>query len=214
MKPDTRFAIVIGRQFGSGGKELGSELAARLAIPCFDKTLLSEAAQRFGFKKEILANADEKKPSVLRSFLNCNPGISNDQYGLASMSGDSLYRIQSKVISQLADEGSCIFVGRTADYVLRDHPCVVSVFLHASDRHRINRICARGDAGNEKEASELLAKRDRQRQKYYDYYTGRRWGVGSTYDLCLNASDIDIKSIASIVIDYLNCKAAYIVNKI
>jgi len=213
MDAKTKYAIVIGRQFGAGGKALGAELAKRLGIRCYDKTLLSRAAESLGFRKELMANADERKPSIFRSFLNCNPGIANEQIAGSPMHGDSLYKIQSEVITKLAERESCIFVGRTADYVLREHPCMVSVFLHADRAHRIDRICKRGDADYHS-APDILNKRDRERQKYYNYYTGRKWGDSATYDITLNASGIPIDKLASIVIEYLNCKAGCNVNKI
>ena len=207
MYSDGDFVIVIGRQFGSGGKELGAELSERLGIPCYDKTILNEAACEIGFRKEIFSRSDEKKPSLFRSFFNCNPGIATESCASPSLCADTVYAMQSETISRLAQRGPCIFVGRTADYILRDHPRMVSIFLHASRQERIRRICRRKDASCEKDACELLARRDKERQNYYEYYTGRKWGDAATYDLTLNATGIPAPWLAAVVISYLNSKA-------
>ena len=112
--------VVVGRQFGSGGRRIGRRLAARLGLTYYDKEVLSEASQRFGFSQTIFARYDEKRPSAIRSFLSNAFGVP-DSYMQNAMSCESIYAAQSRVISELADEGGCVFVGGSADYILRHH---------------------------------------------------------------------------------------------
>lgn len=197
------YYIVIGRQFGSGGKELGKLLETKLGIPCYDKTLISASAERFGFRSDILALADEKRPSLLRSFFSCNPGGPADASSVA-VDKHTIYKIQSQIINQLADEGSCIFVGRTADHILRDRENLLSIFLHAHPDTRAKRICDRNDASDLKTAKELLAKKDRERQAFYQYYTGRKWGDAGNYHLTADASVLPTEKIADFICGIVN----------
>ena len=197
------YYIVIGRQFGSGGKELGQELSKRLGIPCYDKTLIAKASERFGLTPEIIAKADERRPSALKSFFSCNPGAPDGQYP-ATMDKETLYAIQSNVIRQLAAEGPCIFVGRTADYILRDEPGLFSIFLHAGQSERIKNICRRGDASCMRNAEACIAKKDKERQSYYQYYTGKKWGMAENYHLCIDTSKFSIPQLADIICSCLN----------
>lgn len=206
------FYIVVGRQFGSGGLEFARELASRLGVECYDKTLVTEAAQRFGFSREIIARADERCPSRLRSFLSCNPGIPAAP-GIDSVGKETMYSIQSAVIRQLAAEGSAIFVGRTADYILRDAPLLLSVFLHSTPEKRAERIVRRNDAKNIREARDLLCRKDKERQQYYKYYTGRIWGAADNYHLCLDASAFPVDVMADTVIALLNRMRQNVVKK-
>lgn len=200
------FYIVIGRQFGSGGKEVGKLLSSRLGIPCYDKTLITASAERLGFSKEMLNRADEKRPSLLRSFFSCNPGgpaYSQTQ----AIDKHTLYEIQSEIIRQLAEEGSCIFVGRTADHILRDKKNMLSVFLHADRDIRAANVYGRHDAVNLHDAESMLSKKDKERQAYYQYYTGRKWGDASNYHLCFDASVVAPEQIADLICSIVNCKS-------
>ena len=120
--------IIIGRQFGAGGRELGELLAKKLGIPYYDRSLLKVAAQRLGFDEEIFDNADERKPSILRSMLSINYGAMAADYSISSLNREKIYMAQSDVIRQLAQEGPAVFVGRTADYITRDMPHRLSIF--------------------------------------------------------------------------------------
>lgn len=207
------FHLIIGRQFGSGGKELGKKIAERLGIPCYDKSLLVAAAERLGLRADLLRNKEEKRPSRLRSFLSCNPGINSDNIG-NNFDSSSIYSVQTNVIRQLSIENSCVFVGRTADYILRDHKRMLSIFLHAAPQWRARRIVERGDAANIREAHDLLIKKDKERQSYYNYYTGRKWGEASTYHLTADTSIIPIDILTEFIIDILNRNHNIIVNKL
>ncbi len=193
------FVIVIGREFGSGGRRIGKILSNRLGCAYYDKELLAEAAKSLGFTPEIFNEHDEKKPSMFNTFFQGVYGITQN-YHDTTVGGTALYKEQSKAIRKLAEKGSCIIVGRTADYVLRDHPGLLSVFLHSPIAHRAAKIVERGEAGDLQSAMEKARKHDRDRESYYNYYTGRRWGRASNYHLSLDASRLSDEEIADIII--------------
>lgn len=197
--------IVIGRQFGSGGRKIGKLVADKIGYPYYDKELLSEVALSLGFSKSIFAENDEKKPSPFRSLLQGIYGIA-DNFHDTSLCGERLYHEQSKVIRRLCEEKGCVIVGRTADYVLRDHPGLVSVFLHSPIERRAEEIVNRGDASHMQEACEMAKKQDRDRESYYNYYTGKQWGSASNYHLTIDASSVDADTIADIIIAYAKKK--------
>lgn len=205
---DKRSVIVIGRQFGSGGREIGRRLAALLGHDYFDRELLKEAAERNGFSSELFADRDERRPSALRSLLHLNYGLADNPVPSA-LSAESIYKAQSEVIRCLGMERSCIFVGRTADYVLREHPHLLSVFIHAPLEERCRRIIERGECSSEKEAAELARRMDRKRADYYNYYTGRTWGASETYDLAIDASRWDLDDIVRLIADALEGKCRH-----
>lgn len=193
------FVIVIGREFGAGGRSLGIELSKRLGVPYYDKELLSKASERFGFRPEIFDKADEKRPSLFQALLSFNYHSASGSYATTAMGSSEIYQAQSSVIRQIAEEGSCIIVGRTADYVLRDHPRILSVFLHADMADRVKAILRRGDCSTESEAEEMANKYDRMRREYYNYFTGRPWGQASNYDLSLNTSRLSVEGAANLI---------------
>lgn len=197
--------IVIGRQFGSGGRNIGKLIAQSLGYGYYDKELLAEAAESLGFSQDIFAAHDERKPSPLKTLLQGLYGIA-DNFHDTSICGESLYHAQSDVIRKICEKKSCVIVGRTADYILRTHPGLVSVFLHSPIEKRAYQIVKRGDANDISSAIELAKKNDRERESFYNYYTGGGWGKASNYHLSLDASCIDDKKIAGIIIDFAKAK--------
>lgn len=197
--------IVIGRQFGSGGRRIGKLIAQRLGFGYYDKELLAEAAQSLGFSQDIFAVHDERKPSPLRSLLQGLYGIA-DNFHDTSICGESLYHAQSDVIKKICEKEPCVIVGRTADYILREHPGLISVFLHAPIEIRAHQIVMRGDAPDESSAAELARKNDRERESFYNYYTGGGWGKASNYHITIDASSIDYEKIAEIIIAFAKAK--------
>lgn len=198
------FVIVIGRQFGSGGRKIGKLIADRLGIAYYDRTLLSHAAESMGFDPTLFDTADEKRPSWMRSLLQFNYGLNTPTGDFGSINSENLYKAQSRVIKSLPEKGSCVIVGRTADYVLRHHPRMLSVFLHAPIDYRVNKILKRLDASSKEEATDLAKKMDKNRQDYYTYYTNRRWGQADTYHLSIDTSRLSDDQIANIIISYLS----------
>lgn len=197
------FIIVIGRQYGAGGRKLGKRLAETLNVPYYDKELLSEAADALGFSKELFLKADEKKPSILRSFLSFNYGSPSASFSSYTLSDDNLYRAQSDVIKSICEKGSCVIVGRTADYVMRDHPGLLSIFVHAPEEHRAKAILERGEAKSMEEALEKAHKFDRSRESYYNYFTNRHWGRADNYDLTFNSSRLSTEALLPLILSAL-----------
>lgn len=194
--------VVVGRQFGSGGRRIGRRLAARLGLTYYDKEVLSEAAQRFGFSQTIFARYDEKRPSAIRSFLSNAFGVP-DSYMQNAMSCESIYAAQSRVISELADEGGCVFVGRSADYILRHRPNLISIFLHAPAETRARELLKRGEVSSLADGLERARRLDRRREEYYNYFTGRQWGKADNYHLSVDTSVMDDDSIIDLILQYI-----------
>lgn len=194
------FLIVIGRQYGSGGARIGRMLAESLGVPYYDKTLLSAAAESLGYTPEIFSRKDERKPSFLRSFLSFNYGASSAAIDDAPMSDEKIYEFQSRVIRDICSKGSCVIVGRTADYVMRHHPRMVSLFIHAPLPVRGEAVRRREGCSSAKEGEEIADRRDRDRQSYYNYYTNRdAWGRADNYHLSFDSSRIPEAAILEAV---------------
>lgn len=195
---DKKLIINVGRQFGSGGKLVALALGKKLGIPVYDQELISKAAEQSGFSKELFAKSDEKRNLLaLSSFI-----VDVGRFGSADnyVSDNQLFVIQSNVIRSIADKGSAIFIGRCADYILRDRPCL-DVFISASDEVRIKRVAERMGVTPE-QAESLMQKKDRTRETYYNYFTFGNWGVASNYDLCVDSSVLGIDGTADMIIDF------------
>ena len=190
--------INIGRQFGSGGRRVAAALNARLGIPVYDNELIVEAAQKSGFSKELFKQRDEHKSNfTLTNFL----GTLNNYGGAESYLNDNkLFQIQSEVILELAHQGPAIFVGRASDYVLREMECL-DVFITAPLEIRKKDVAEREGISLE-EAESLIARRDKDREAYYNYLTFGHWGMASNYDLCLDSSILGIDGTAGFIIDF------------
>ena len=180
--------ITIGRQFGSGGKEIGEEISKRLGVPFYDKELLKEAAKASGICEELFDSFDEKPTN---SFLY---SLVMDPYSLGFNSNGELpinhtvFLAAFDTIKKLAnDNGSCVFVGRCADYALKDTPNVLNVFIYSDIENRVKRISEKYNL-TEAKAKDLIKKEDKSRASYYNYYTSKRWGEMKGYDLCINTS--------------------------
>ena len=179
--------ITIGRQFGSGGKEIGIRVAKELGIPFYDKELLQEAAKKSGLCEKIFENFDERPKSLLYS-------IAMDSYMFSlpgAGAGDSLeqqvYLATFNTIRHIAEEGPCVIIGRCADYALADNPNHLSLFIHAPIEVRVERVARRQKVSPE-EARKLIIKTDKRRASYYEYYTSKKWGAVDSYDFCLNSN--------------------------
>ena len=166
------FVITIGRQFGSGGRELGSKLAKELGIAYYDKELLEEAAKQAGISEDIIERSDERFPSFFNAFIPVSIGYNPAASYLSSsstISADNLYKAQSDVIETIAQRHSCVIVGRSADYVLRNHPRLVSIFIHANMDDCIDRIMGRGDCKTREEARAKAEKTNKLRASYDNF---------------------------------------------
>ena len=185
--------ITIGRQYGSGGREIGQKLAADLGIKLYDKEMLDRAAKESGICQELFETHDEKPTN---SFLY---SLVMDTYSLGYSSGTyndmplnhKVFLAQFDAIKKIADEGPCILVGRCADYALESYDNVMSVFIHADLDARVRRITRLYDLTDAK-AKDTILKTDKKRASYYNYYTNKKWGDVDSYDFSLSSSELGI----------------------
>lgn len=178
--------ITIGRQFGSGGRAIGIRLAEELGIPFYDQEILKHAAKESGLCEEILQSYDEKPRSFLYS-------IAMDPFGYAfggvpsNTLDQKVYTATFDTLQSLADKGSCVIVGRCADYILRERKNLIRVFLYAPLPYRIQTVTER-DGLSESDAKQKIQRTDRSRSAYYEFYTTQKWGATGSYDLCIDTS--------------------------
>ena len=205
MNENKNFVITIGRQFGSGGRELGKLLASTFGIEYYDKELLQEAAKQAGMSPEFFAQSDERAPSFLSGMFAVGTGYNPAScYSCSStLTGDSVYCAQSEFIRKIANEKSCVIVGRSADYVLREHPRCVNIFVHSSEEDCIARIMRRGDKPTPEQARTIAHKTNKLRANYYNFYTDKRWGDAASYDLTLNTSLLKMEDAVAIIAEYI-----------
>ena len=205
---DNKFVINIGRQLGSGGKEIGEKLAARLGISFYDKELINLASKESGLCEELFEKADEKpSQTILSSFMGARFSLFGEgPVPYANyLSNDTLFKIQSDVIRKLAAEKSCLFVGRCADYILRENPRCVNVFITATIAERVKRLCAT-DGITAEEAEDLINRTDKKRSEYYNYYSYKTWGAASTYHLCIDSSVLGVDDTISFIEEFVKRK--------
>lgn len=196
-----KFIITIGRQFGSGGRVIGKELAKRLGFDYYDKELLNEAARVSGLDCSCFEEADEKELFSIPNILTSNWF----SFGLndGSMSSEYIFKCQSEVIQMIAEKGNCVLVGRCADYVLRDMPNCLNIFLHAPLEARIQRVMAR-DKISEKEATNIVKRHDKQRSSYYNFFTDKTWGDSKSYHFSIDSSLLGIPETCDIICSFIN----------
>ena len=202
--------ITIGRQLGSGGLRIGKQLAEQLNLSFYDKELINLASQESGLSKELFEQADEKKKNNLfGTWFGLRSSLMVGDYQInSSLCNESLFQIQSDVIRRLAEQQSCVFVGRCADYILREHPRCLNIFISADLDDRIRRVSeimqisqerAQSSTGKvqtfsekpqayQERAKDLIRQTDKKRAEYYNYYTSKEWGAARSYHLCLNSS--------------------------
>jgi len=195
---DNNLIINVGRQFGSGGRLVAMSLGRKLGVPVYDHELIAKAAEDSGFSRELFARSDEKRNILALSNFMMGVGRfgSADNY----VGDNQLFAIQSKVIRSIAGSGPAIFIGRCADYILRDMKCL-DVFIAAPDPVRTGRVAERMKI-TAAEAESLIRKKDRTRETYYNYFTFGNWGVASNYDLCVDSSILGIDGTADMIIDF------------
>ena len=198
------FIINIGRQLGSGGRSIADILARHYGITAYDRKLIELAAKESGLSQEFFENADEKKwhgffHSIFSNRAAANAMGSNDSY----LSNDALFKVQSDIIRDLAEKESCIFIGRCADYILRDHPRCINLFFTANLEDRVARMANEKNITAE-QAAELIEKTDRRRAAYYNYYSGKTWGAAESYDLCINTSHLGHEGTAEMLIEFID----------
>lgn len=200
---DNKIILTIGRQFGSGGREIGKRLAEELGIGFYDKELITVAARESGLCEDVFERADERASSGLAYAFTM--GYSSFMGGMFTpyneiLSNDGLFKIQSDAIRKLAESESCVLVGRCADYILRDDPACLSIFIHSSLESRLQNIVERQGITVE-EAKNLMEKTDKSRAAYYNYYTNKTWGMSSSYNLSIDVSILGMDE----TVDFIKC---------
>ena len=205
--------ITIGRQFGSGGKEIAEKLGESLQIPVYDKEMLAVAAKDSGICQELFESHDEKPTnSFLYSLVmdTYSMGYSPNAY-MDMPINHKVFLAQFDAIKKLANEGPCILVGRCADYALDSYDNCLSVFIHANLDARIRRIARMYDLTDAK-AKDMIVKTDKKRATYYNYYTNKKWGAAESYELCLDSSKLGIAGTTETILSFLNLRN-HITNK-
>lgn len=203
----SKVIITIARQYGSGGREIGEKLAAKLNIPFYDKALLLLAAKESGIDQKLFDSADESRTS---SYWSMAAGAVNlfgngvSYYNEISMN-DQLFLIQSNIIRELASAGSCVIVGRCADYILQEDPHMIPVFIHSGEQDRLNRVIHTYGVP-EKDARDVMVKTDKKRAAYYNYYSGEKWGRANNYDLSINSGASGIEGAVDLIIKFAELK--------
>jgi len=207
MKDKFNMIINIGRQVGSGGGIIAQMLAKEFDCKCYDKEILNLAAKESGFSKEFFEKNDEHRGFFQSLFHMHTPLISDDNFYSNKFSQESLFQIQSDAILKAARQGNCIFVGRAADYVLRDFDNTVNVFISADMEERIKTVRERQNIDSEA-AQKFINEKENERAAYYNYYTGKKWGNCCSYDLCINTSVLGLEKskqfIASFILERFN----------
>ena len=198
--------ITIARQFGSGGRLIGKELAEKLNIPFLDNELITLAAKESGMSPEVLKGADERVTNSLlyglaMGYFPPGYGFNTPEPGGFTIT-DNLFMVQAGIITKKANQGPCVIVGRCADYVLRENPNRVSIFIHADMKSRAERAVQVYGLKPDKVEDEIR-KRDKKRGNYYNYYTNRRWDDFHNYDLLLDSARLGIEQSVDLIIKYL-----------
>ena len=203
-----KFVINVGRQLGSGGREISAELAKRLGIAYYDKELLNVASEESGLCKEFFEKADEQASQPLASNLFGLRFLFNGNVAMNTMnylSNDALFQMQSDAIRKLADEKSCLFIGRCADYILRDNPRCVNIFISASLPFRVERI-SRIENISATKAEEKINHVEKRRAEFYNYYSNKRWGAAESYHLCIDSSMLGIAKTTDFIEEFVKAR--------
>lgn len=189
--------ITIGREFGSGGREIGERVAKLLDIPCFDRQLVEMASEKMGVDSFHLEQVDEK---ALSRFLESYwvPKRPNSVAGYGMALNDGMFIVQSAIIKSLVKDRPCVIVGRCADYVLRGHPACLNIFICASMEDRVKRIMERYELG-ERSAKEAVREMDKSRRQYYEKYTDRKWGDRSAHQVIFNVSLLGMENTVNAI---------------
>ena len=199
--------ITIARQYGSGGKTIGEMLADRLGVHFYNKELMKLASEDSGISEALFVNADEKVKNT-RLFKIAQNVYSGELIPPESddfTSTDNLFNYQAKIIRKLAEEESCIIVGRCADFVLKDYDNVLSVFVHAPHDFCMEQA-AKKHSMSPKELDKFIQKTDKHRAEYYKYHTGREWTDARNYDLCLDSSKLGFERCVEEIIAYMKVR--------
>ena len=186
--------VTISRQYGSGGRYIGENLAKAMGVPCYDEKLIDMVAKESGFAQSFVAEKGERMTGSLLFNIASSLSFANNVFSTNNgvTLQDEIYFTQNRIIKELADKGPCVIVGRCADYILREREDCLNVFIFADNESKIERAEKYFNITRE-EAPAVLTKKDKARANHYKYYTDQEWGMASNYDLCLNSGLIGIE---------------------
>ncbi len=194
-----KFIITVGRQLGSGGRIIAKELAQILGISFYDKELIQRVSAESGVSSKFFEKADETAYPALTG------GLLTDFFQDVFLSNESLFQLQSDVIRKIAETEPAVFVGRCADYILRDHPRAVHLFISANIDDRVERVAKYQGISAEKSLA-LIEKTDKKRASFYNFYSNKTWGAAKSYDLCINTSALGMDATTDFVLDFIRKK--------
>ena len=203
--------ITIGRECGSGGRNIGKKLAEELGVKCYDRELLDQAAKKSGLCRELFETHDEKPTSSFLYSLvmdTYSVGYANSAY-MDMPLNHKIFLAQFDTIKHIAEEESCVIIGRCADYALADFPNVVTVFITGDDDVKIKTLMERHQI-SESKAKDIMVKTDKKRASYYNYYSSKRWGDSRSYDLCINSSKVGVGGAIKIIKEFAEAKQLYL----
>ncbi len=204
MEKNNHIIICVGRQLGSGGHDIARMLAMDFNAKYYDRELLNLAAKESGFSEKVFEQNDERKGS-LKSLFGIQLPMFNGNIYHSEISRESLFQFQSDAIRKAASEGNCVFVGRCADYILRDMPNVVKIFITASIRFRIDQILAHKNV-TPQQAKRIILEEEGKRASYYNFFTGKKWGAAESYDLCIDSSILGMVETEKLIADFIRKK--------
>ncbi len=196
-----KIIVTIARQYGSGGREIGELIAKKLGLPLFDKELIKDAAASGELNEDVIKNADESAANSLLYTLAMGSNMlgTTIHFGYKMPINDKLFILQSEAIREYASKGSCVIIGRCADYVLRDEPNILRLFIYGDLDHRQERIKERHPEIKPSQVIDIINKTDKRRSSYYNFYTGNKWGKYDNYDMAINSSTLGIEGTADMI---------------
>ncbi len=196
-----KVVITIARQYGSGGREIGERVSKMLGIPLYDKELIKDASAKGTLNEEVIKSADESAANSLLYTLAMGSNVLGGamSFGYKMPLNDKLFILQSEIIKEYAQKGSCVIIGRCSDYVLRNEENVLRIFIYGDLDHRKERVASRHPELKSSQIIDAINKTDKRRASYYNFYTGNKWGKYDNYDMAINSSTLGIEGTASII---------------
>ena len=198
-----KIILNVGRQWRSGGRDIALRLSELLNCHFYDKEIINLAARESGLDECVFERNDENKNFMQSIISISSPFVTDSSFFKNNFSQENLFRVQSEAIRKAAKEDSCIFVGRCADYVLRDFDNVLNIFITADKEDRLKRVAEIEGCTDEDKAMKMLEEHDEKRSEYYGYYTGKIWGHGESYDLCINSSILGIEETTQFIVEFV-----------
>ena len=196
-----KIIITIARQFGSGGREIGERVAELLGLPIYDKQLITDAAAKGSLNEDVIKTTEESAANSLLYTLAMGSNVlgTTMHFGYKMPLNDRLFILQSEAIKEYASAGSCVIIGRCADYVLRDEENVLRLFIYGDLDHRQERVARRHPEIKSSQIIDVINKTDKRRSTYYNFYTGNKWGKYDNYDIAINSSTLGIEGTAQVI---------------